>query len=169
VSQYTASEDNNNNNSNIDNKLHFHDHIKYIFSQCIKLLGRVRSGTFNFSSLECMARLYITLIKSELEYASVVWNSITSTDANKLERIQQMFVALCFNSFFPQFHYCYSLYFGGVRIADSSYEEVSSRCSLSYSSLLWFEILPFRFGTCWPPCSCSVYQRFCIVQYLLLM
>jgi hypothetical protein len=44
-----------------------------------------------------------------VEYASVVWNSITSTDANKLERIQQKFAALCFNRFFPQFDYIYAL------------------------------------------------------------
>jgi hypothetical protein len=42
----------------IDTKLHFHDHIKYLFSHCIKLLGLVRSITFNFSSLECMLTLY---------------------------------------------------------------------------------------------------------------
>jgi hypothetical protein len=79
----------------IDAKLHFHDHVKYIFSQCVKLLGIVRSITFNFLSLECMLRLYTAL----MEYASIVWNSITSTDANRLERIQQRFAALCFNSF----------------------------------------------------------------------
>jgi hypothetical protein len=32
-----------------------------------------------------------------------------STDANKLERIQQRFAALCFNHFFPGAHYFYSL------------------------------------------------------------
>jgi hypothetical protein len=45
----------------------------------------------------------------KLEYASVAWNSITSTDANKLERIQQSFATLCFNRFFPQVRYSYSL------------------------------------------------------------
>jgi hypothetical protein len=56
-----------------------------------------------------MHRLYITLVRPKLEYTSVVWNSIMSTNANKLECIQQRFVALCFNRFFPQAHYSYSL------------------------------------------------------------
>jgi hypothetical protein len=34
---------------------------------------------------------------------------IMPTDANKSERIQQRFVSLCFNRFFPEVQYCYSL------------------------------------------------------------
>jgi hypothetical protein len=52
--------------------------------------------------------LYCTLIRSNLEYASFVWNSVTTTDANKLERIQKKFAALCYNRFLPQVHYTYS-------------------------------------------------------------
>jgi hypothetical protein len=36
----------------IDAKLHFHDHVNYILSHCIKLLGLVRSIIFNFSPLD---------------------------------------------------------------------------------------------------------------------
>jgi hypothetical protein len=92
----------------IDSELHFHNHVDYIFCQCIKLLGLVRAITFPFSSLGSLCMLYCTLIRSKLEYASVVWNSLTTTDANKLERIQRKFAALCYNRFLPQVHYTYS-------------------------------------------------------------
>jgi hypothetical protein len=52
--------------------------------------------------------LYCTLIRSNLEYAFVVWNFITTTDANKLERIQQKFAALCYYRFLPQVYYTYA-------------------------------------------------------------
>jgi hypothetical protein len=51
----------------IDAKLHFHYHVNHIFSDCIKLLGLIRSITLHFSSLECMLRLYIALVRSKIE------------------------------------------------------------------------------------------------------
>jgi hypothetical protein len=52
--------------------------------------------------------LHFTLVRSKLGYASVVWNSVTTTDDNKLERIQQKFSALCYNPFLLHVHYSYA-------------------------------------------------------------
>jgi hypothetical protein len=83
----------------IDSKLYVHSHVDGIFSQSIKLLGLIRNIIFSFSTLDSLLILYVSLVRPKLQYASVVWNSITSTDAKKLERIQRKFVALCYNRF----------------------------------------------------------------------
>jgi hypothetical protein len=52
-----------------------------------------------FSSLDCLYVLYHTLLRPYLEHASVVWNAITSTNANKLDPIQRTFASVCFYRF----------------------------------------------------------------------
>jgi hypothetical protein len=83
----------------LDWKLYFHQHIDCIFSQVLKMLGLIRYITSSFSTLDIVLVLYSTLVESKLEYASVVWNSITSTDSSKLERIQRKFASLCYTRF----------------------------------------------------------------------
>jgi hypothetical protein len=75
------------------------------FSQCIEFLGLVRSTTFSFSPLKCLYLLYLTLVRSKVQYALIVWNSITSAEANTLERTQQKFQTFCFNRSIPHAHY----------------------------------------------------------------
>jgi hypothetical protein len=71
----------------LDCKLYFHLHIDYILSQGLKMLGLIRYITSSFSTLESLLVLYNLLVRSKVEYASVVWNSIISTDSAKLETI----------------------------------------------------------------------------------
>jgi hypothetical protein len=47
-------------------------------------------------------------VTSKLVYASIVSNSVTSIDANKLERMQWIFTTLCENCFFPHIHHMYT-------------------------------------------------------------
>jgi hypothetical protein len=48
-------------------KLHFQNHVDFLFSECIKLLGLVRSITLRFSSLDCLYVLYFSLVRSKLD------------------------------------------------------------------------------------------------------
>jgi hypothetical protein len=74
---------------------HTHTHTGYIFSQFVRMLILIRSITYSFSNLDSLLILHLTLVRPKLKYASTVWNSITSTNAKKLEHIQWKFVALC--------------------------------------------------------------------------
>jgi hypothetical protein len=141
----------------------FHNHVDYIFALCIKLLGLVRTLPFSFSSLDCLYMLKFILVRSKLEYASVVWNSIMTTDANKLELIQQKFATLCYNRFLPHVHYSYA--------EALVYLELHTLCKrryhlhAPYPSLPWVEVLPFPFGSCRSSSPNSVSERLVYVQF----
>jgi hypothetical protein len=80
----------------VDSKLYFHRHVDFVYSQALRTLGLIRFITYNFSSFDTLFVLYIALIRSKLEYASVVWNMLTSTDSNKIENTQRKSANLCY-------------------------------------------------------------------------
>jgi hypothetical protein len=56
----------------LGSKLYFHRHIDFVHSQALRTLGLIRYITYNFSSLDFLVILYNSLIRSKLEYASVI-------------------------------------------------------------------------------------------------
>jgi hypothetical protein len=55
----------------IDSKPYFHQHVDYLFSHALKLLGLIRTITFSFSTADSLLT-YFALVRSKLEYVSVV-------------------------------------------------------------------------------------------------
>jgi hypothetical protein len=129
-------------------KLHFHEHVDYVFSDCIKLLGLITSVTYRCSSLECLYILYFASVRSKLEYASVVWNSITSTDANKFERIQQKFASVCFYRFAPHVRFTYTVALEKLSLHSLRKRRHDLDALFFYSGLSWPQILHFPSGKC---------------------
>jgi hypothetical protein len=52
----------------------------------------------SFSTPHSLSVLYTTLVRPKLEYESIAWNSIASTDSSKLERVQK--IATLYHSIF---------------------------------------------------------------------
>jgi hypothetical protein len=52
--------------------------------------------------------LHYSLVRSKLEYTSILWNSVAFIDANTLESIQQKLVSVCLCHFSPKVSYSYT-------------------------------------------------------------
>ena len=72
----------------IDEKLHFHEHIDYLIKYCKKIWFQILYITKYSSEYKQLITLYITLIRSRLEYAAIVWNNLTNSDCIRIEYIQ---------------------------------------------------------------------------------
>jgi hypothetical protein len=83
----------------LDRKLHFHHPVGYLHSQSLKLLGLIHFITYRFYSSDSLKVLYITLLRSKLEYACIVCHTLTVADSNKLEYIQRNVINSCYNRF----------------------------------------------------------------------
>jgi hypothetical protein len=86
----------------LDCKLNFLRHVDYLHSEALKLLGLTRCIIYHICSLGSLKVLYVTLIRSKLEYASVFRDKLTVADSNKLENIQRKFTNLCYNIYSAQ-------------------------------------------------------------------
>ncbi|PSN56297.1 hypothetical protein C0J52_22814, partial [Blattella germanica] len=81
------------------------------------MLGLTHVITYNFNNIDCLITFYKSIISSKVEYCSCEWNSITSTDSYKIERLQNKFLKLgckrlnCLDShdIFAKTHNCENL------------------------------------------------------------
>jgi hypothetical protein len=75
-----------------DSKLSFGEHIRTIAGTAFRALGFVLHAGREFSDVATLKLLYITYVRSRLEYASLVWSPIYDVHSSLLERVQRRFL-----------------------------------------------------------------------------
>lgn len=72
--------------------LNFSPHIDYMTSKAFRALGFIRRHSTNFSSANCLLALYNALVRSVIEYGSIVWSPYTTVDISRIDRVQNSFM-----------------------------------------------------------------------------
>lgn len=71
-----------------NHKLSWNSHIDKISSKANRVLGLIKRNCRDLKDVSTLTTLYCALIRSQLEYGSVVWSPFTTKNITKLERIQ---------------------------------------------------------------------------------
>ncbi|CAH2087231.1 unnamed protein product [Euphydryas editha] len=83
----------------MDAQLRFKAHIDTVVKQAAKMLGFLKRNTKGFVSPKTKIILFNSLVRSKLEFASVVWSPPFATYSQRLESIQRSFTRhLAFHS-----------------------------------------------------------------------
>ena len=68
--------------------LSWNAHVHKISSKANKILGLIKRTCRGLTDVTTLRNLYCTLVRSQLEYCTVVWSPYTARNVDKLERIQ---------------------------------------------------------------------------------
>ena len=64
-------------------------HIHAVCSKVCQVLGLLYRRFYNYSNVDTVVQLYVSLVRPHLEYACPVWSPHTAKDIHELERVQK--------------------------------------------------------------------------------
>ncbi len=70
-------------------------HIEGMCRNACKQVGIIYRQFYGHSSLECLRQLYISLVRSKLEYAAPVGDPHQKTNSHKIEKVQKFALKMC--------------------------------------------------------------------------
>lgn len=76
----------------VDRKMRFNEHIALTTAKAFAMLGFLKRNTAHFDDPFALKVLYVSLVRSVLEYAAIVWAPYHVTHSARLERVQRAFV-----------------------------------------------------------------------------
>lgn len=75
-----------------DSKLSFNEHISVIVNASYKTLGFIIRNVKSFNNLDAIKSLYFSLVRSKLEYGSIIWSPFYINSSLSLEKVQRRFL-----------------------------------------------------------------------------
>jgi hypothetical protein len=86
----------------LTSNLSFTSHITNVVNKSFRMLGFIKRTCVSFTSVSTLKSLYISYVRSQLEYCSVIWSPWQSTYVDNIERFQHTFFKyVCFKSYVP--------------------------------------------------------------------
>lgn len=76
----------------LDSKMTFKNHVSFVVSKASSKLGFIFRFGKNFRNVYCLKSLYCSLVRSTLEYCSVVWSPFYRNSILRIEAIQRKFI-----------------------------------------------------------------------------
>lgn len=68
------------------------NHVEFITCKALRILGFIYRNTSNFHQTNCLKMLYASsLVRSILEYGSVIWPHYVQIDSQKIESVKTNF------------------------------------------------------------------------------
>lgn len=75
-----------------DAELRFVHHYDNVIARAFKMTGFVMRQCWDFDNVETLKSVYFALVRSLLEYCSIVWSPFYKTHIDRIERVQSRFV-----------------------------------------------------------------------------
>lgn len=75
-----------------DSSLHFDIHIDSVINRALQMYGFVMRSSVDFVRPSTYLLLYKTLVRSQLEYATSIWNPIYKKYSDRIESVQRKFL-----------------------------------------------------------------------------
>jgi hypothetical protein len=76
----------------LDPTLNFNLHIFSVINKAYRNLGFIIRQSHNFHSISTLKSLYVSLVRSNLEFASIVWSPYFAVHINSIEKVQKKFL-----------------------------------------------------------------------------
>jgi hypothetical protein len=87
----------------LDSELIFKDHIFDTASKAAQMLGFILRTSRVFNNIHTIKLLYRSLVRSRLEFASIIWNPHNITYIEEIEKVQKRFLKYLFFRQFKQY------------------------------------------------------------------